>query len=112
MGTISERGAGEPGAGVKNQIGIDVADDAVDATADDRENDLPHQVERVITAVPLSTWLTLAGSSVLGSLALRLLGRRATASFIGQLTPTFLICGLYNKLTTVGAATALFSSRR
>ena len=47
-----------------------------------------------------------------GSLVLRLFGSKSLASFVGQLTPTFLIAGLYNKLTKVGAATALLSSRR
>jgi hypothetical protein len=74
--------------------------------------DLPHQMERIMSALSSGTWLTLATASLLGSIGLRLLGRPASAAFVGQFAPTFLICGLYNKLTTVGAATALLSSRR
>lgn len=65
-----------------------------------------------MAAVSSGTWLTLAGASFLGSVGLRLLGRSSSATFIGQFAPTFLIAGLYNKLTTVGAATALLASRR
>jgi hypothetical protein len=65
-----------------------------------------------MSALSSGTWLTLATASLLGSIGLRLLGRPASAAFVGQFAPTFLICGLYNKLTTVGAATALLSSRR
>jgi hypothetical protein len=73
---------------------------------------IAHQIERVMVGVPSATWMTLAGASLISSLALRVFGRRATANLLSGWAPTFLVCGLYNKLTTVGAATALLSSRR
>jgi len=73
---------------------------------------IAHQVERVMAGVPTSTWITLAGVSMIGSFALRLFGRRASANLFTGWAPMFLVAGLYNKLTTVGAATALLSSRR
>lgn len=74
--------------------------------------DLPHQIEHLMAALPSTTWLTLAGVSLIGSLGLKLLGRQHLSLFVGQLAPTLLIAGLYNKLTKVGAASALLSSRR
>ncbi len=123
MGTLSKRGIEEFGADVKERVDDlkanvgkkldDVAHriEVADSGPDDK-TDLPHQIERIMSALSSGTWLTLAGASLLGSIGLRLLGRSASATFVGQLAPTFLICGLYNKLTTVGAATALLSSRR
>ncbi len=128
MGTISKRGIEEFGADVKERVDelktnvgrkLDEARaksiDFSDQSNLDIENDhadMPHQIERLIAAIPSTTWLTLAGASVAGSVVLRLFGSKSLASFVGQLTPTLLIAGLYNKLTKVGAATALLSSRR
>lgn len=131
MGTISKRGIEEFGSDVKERVDelttnvgqklddarsprspIDVTDQSnLDASSEDHA-DMPHQIERLIAAMPSTTWLTLAGASIAASALLRVLGRRSLASFVGQLTPSLLIAGLYNKLTKVGAATALLSSRR
>jgi len=78
----------------------------------ENQDDLAHRVEAMTASLPSTTWLTMAGASLLGSLGLKLLGRHHLSLFVGQLTPTFLVLGLYNKLTKVGAATALLSSRR
>lgn len=59
---------------------------------------LTSKIERVTTALPPSAWLTLAGASVVGSLALNLLGKHQSATFIGELAPTFLLVAVYNKL--------------
>ena len=130
MGTISKRGIEEFGADVKERVDelksnvgkkldearspIDVSDQSsLDASPSiDDHADMPHQIERLIAAVDSTTWLTLAGASIATSAVLRVLGRRSLASFVGQLTPSLLIAGLYNKLTKTGAATALLSSRR
>jgi hypothetical protein len=76
------------------------------------QDDLVHRIEKVTSALPSTTWLTLAGASLVASLGLKLLGRQHLSLFVGQLTPTLLVLGLYNKLTKVGAASALLSSRR
>ena len=88
---------------------VDVAGESIQI---ENQDDLPHQIERVMMQLPSTTWLSLAGASLVGSLGLKLLGRSHLSLFVGQLAPTFLIAGLYNKLTKVGAATALLSSRR
>jgi len=36
-----------------------------------------------------------------GALALKLLGRHATANFVGEWAPTILMLGLYNKIVKV-----------
>jgi len=48
--------------------------------------------------VPTDTFLYLAGMSILGSLALQIMGRRDNAMFVGQWVPTLLILGIYNRL--------------
>jgi len=78
----------------------------------ENQDDLAHRVEAAIASLPSTRWLALAGASFVGSLGLDLLGRHHLSRFVGQLTPTFLVLGMYNKLTKVGAATALLSSRR
>jgi hypothetical protein len=55
-------------------------------------------IERQTARLPSDLFLWLAGGSILGSLALRIMNRRDDANFVGEWAPTFLILGLYNKL--------------
>jgi len=58
-------------------------------------------IESVTSSVPSSTWLALAGGSVIASLLLKLMGRHSTANFVGEWVPSLLVIGLYNKLVKV-----------
>lgn len=66
----------------------------------------PHQeegyvakmIEEQTAKIPSDMFLWAAGASILGSLALKTLGREKDSVFVGQWAPTFLILGLYNKL--------------
>ena len=62
------------------------------------EGTLTRGIEKVTSALPSTTWLMLAGVSILGSLGLKLFGNDKTANFVGQWAPTFLLLGVYNKL--------------
>ena len=50
------------------------------------------------TVVPTDALLWAAFASILGSLTLRLLGRRHASLFVGQWAPTFLLVAIYHKL--------------
>lgn len=71
--------------------------DKVDSTSAE-EGALTHAIERVTSALPSSMWLALAGVAIAGSLGLRIARRERIASFIGELAPTFLLLGVYNRL--------------
>ncbi|MEX0741288.1 MAG: hypothetical protein WD079_00725 [Phycisphaeraceae bacterium] len=58
-------------------------------------------IEQYTSKLPSDTFLWAAGASILGSLALRTMGRPDDAQFVGQWAPTFLILGLYNKVVKV-----------
>ena len=62
------------------------------------EGALTSKLERITAALPSSTWLALAGASILGSLTLKILGKDKSANFVGEWAPTFLLIGVYNKL--------------
>jgi hypothetical protein len=47
---------------------------------------------------PTDAFMWAAGASVIGSLALKLSGRRHDALFVGQWAPTFLLLGIIGKL--------------
>jgi hypothetical protein len=57
--------------------------------------------ERVTNALPPSTWFTLSASSLVGAIALRATRHKHLALLVGQLVPTFLFVGLYNRLRVV-----------
>lgn len=65
------------------------------------EGGLTRRLEHLTAALPSSTWLALAGVSILGSLTLQALNRHRTATFVGQMAPTFLLLGIYNKIVKV-----------
>lgn len=44
-------------------------------------------------------FLWAAGASIIGSLTLRVMDREHDALFVGQWAPTFLLLGIYNKIS-------------
>jgi hypothetical protein len=59
------------------------------------------RIEKATAAIPSGTFLVLAGGAIVGALALKLLGRHATANFVGEWVPTILMLGVYNKIVKV-----------
>jgi hypothetical protein len=62
------------------------------------EGTVTKTIEHYTSQVPSGTYLSLAVGSIGLSLALRLLGQKHAANFVGQWVPTILILGLYNKM--------------
>ena len=48
--------------------------------------------------LPSDLFLWVAGGAVVGSLTLRLLGKKDAANWVGEWAPTLLILGVYNKM--------------
>ena len=65
------------------------------------EGTVTKAIEHYTSQVPSGTYLSLAVGSIGLSLALRMLGQKHAANFVGQWVPTILILGLYNKLVKV-----------
>jgi hypothetical protein len=65
------------------------------------EGQVTKAIEYYTSQVPSGTYLSLAVGSMGFSLALRLLGQKHAANFVGQWVPTILLLGLYNKLVKV-----------
>lgn len=63
-----------------------------------KEGETTKKIEQVTAAIPSATWLVLGGGAIVGSLVLKVMGRHATANFVGQWAPTILLLGLYNKM--------------
>lgn len=68
------------------------------------EGTLAKTIEQQTAKLPSDLFLWAAGGSIIGSLALQLMGRRETSTFVGQWAPTFLILGLYNKLVKLAGS--------
>ena len=66
-----------------------------------REGGLAKPIEEFTARLPSDTFLWLAGGSIIGSLALKMLGKNHDALFVGQWAPTFLLLGVYNKIVKV-----------
>lgn len=62
------------------------------------EGAVARMIEEQTAKIPSDMFLWAAGGSILGSLALRMMGEDHKSLFVGQWAPTFLILGLYNKL--------------
>lgn len=62
------------------------------------EGTITKAIEHYTSQVPSGTYLSLAMGSMGVALALRLLGQKHAANFVGQWVPTILILGLYNKI--------------
>ncbi|HEY2153999.1 MAG TPA: hypothetical protein VGH33_00115 [Isosphaeraceae bacterium] len=65
------------------------------------EGTITKAIEHYTSQVPSGTYLSLAVGSIGVSLALRLLGQKHAAEFVGQWVPTILILGLYNKMVKI-----------
>jgi hypothetical protein len=66
-----------------------------------KEGEITKAIEHYTSQVPSGTYLSLAVGSIGLSLALRLMGQKHAANFVGQWVPTILILGLYNKVVKV-----------
>lgn len=62
------------------------------------EGPIARSIEEETAKLPSDTFLWAAGAAVGTSLALRLMGRDQTSTFVGQWVAPILICGLYNKM--------------
>ena len=65
------------------------------------EGGLTRMVEKFTAALPSSTWLALAGVSLVSSLGLHAFGRQRAAHIVGEFVPAFLLVGIYNKLVKI-----------
>lgn len=66
-----------------------------------REGRVARAIEEQTANLPSDLFLWLGAGSILGSLALKTMGRDRDANFVGQWAPTLLILGLYNKIVKV-----------
>jgi hypothetical protein len=64
-------------------------------------------IEAQTAKLPSDAFLWAAGASMLGSLALQIMGRKFDSTFVGQWVPTLLIFGLHNKLVKVAGSDRL-----
>lgn len=62
------------------------------------EGSITSKLERITATVPSSTWLSLAGVALVGSIGLRVFGKDRYAGIVSELVPTFLLIGVYTKL--------------
>lgn len=75
-----------------------------------REGDVARSIEQRTARLPSDTFLWAAGASIVGSLALQMLGKKDDSTFVGQWAPTLLLLGVYNKLVKQAGSDA--ASRR
>ena len=68
------------------------------ASAHEGEGAIARIIEEQTAKLPSDVFLWAAGGSIIGSLALNMMGEEHKSLFVGQWAPTFLILGLYNKL--------------
>ena len=78
--------------------------DTMRARQEHTEGPVAKAIEDQTAKLPSDTFLWLAGGSIAGSLALKIMGRDHEALFVGQWAPTFLILGLYNKVVKVAGS--------
>ena len=69
-----------------------------------REGNITRRLEHFTAALPSTTWLMLAGGSLLGAIVLKALGKHHSALFVADLVPTFLLVGVYNKLVKIAGS--------
>jgi hypothetical protein len=63
-----------------------------------KEDNLTARIELQTSQLPSTTFLALAGSSIVASAALKLAGKHDWALFVGQWAAPFMLLGVYNKL--------------
>jgi hypothetical protein len=56
------------------------------------------KIGQATSAIPPATWLVLGGGAVVGAAVLKVVGRDASANFVGHWAPTLLMLGLYHKM--------------
>ena len=104
MGTLSKRfdrfgrEIGDRVGGLRANVTHHLDDIGNKISWANEEGGLTKKIEHLTASLPSSTWLTLAGVSVAGSLTLQALSKHRFATFVGQLAPTFLLLGIYNKI--------------
>ena len=69
-----------------------------------KEGNVTRKLEHFTASLPSTTWLILAGGSMIGSIVLRLLDKKHAAIFVGDWVPTFLLLGIYNKLVQIAGS--------
>ena len=92
------------------------SENSVEAS-EQREGKVARAIEKRTARLPSDIFLWAAGASIVGSLAIQILGFRGPvrgmkyrmmgsplANFVGQWAPTFLLLGLYNKLVKVAGS--------
>jgi hypothetical protein len=106
MGTLSKRPLRDFGVDIRERIDdfrtsvggrLDKMQSRVEPTSR-HEGAVTKVIEKVAASLPSTTWLVLAGASLVGSIGLGVARRNHLSIFVGQWAPTFLILGLYNKL--------------
>ncbi len=109
MGTLSKRPLRDFGDDIKERIEElrSNVGTRLHARADadsQHEGRLTMGLEKLTASLPSSTWLLLAGATLVGSLSLKAFGRNHLSLFVGQWVPTFLVLGLYNKIVKVAGS--------
>jgi hypothetical protein len=84
----------------KRQFG----DDSQTEAEQHSEGMLAKIIEQQTAKLPSDIFLWAAGASILGSLALKIAGRRHDALFVGQWAAPFLLLGVYNKIVKVAGS--------
>ena len=71
---------------------------AKDRSDEKRTEKAMRSIEHTAASIPSSTFVMLAGGAVVGSIALKAMGRGEAANFVGEWVPTILMLGLYTKI--------------
>lgn len=66
-----------------------------------KEGPVARTIEEQTAKIPSDLFLWAAGASMATSLALKLMGKKHTALFVGQWAAPFLLLGIYNKIVKV-----------
>jgi hypothetical protein len=112
MGTLSKRPLRDFGVDVRDRtddfrtsVGrkLDQMQRRVESQSH-REGALTKLVDKLTASLPSTTWLMLAGASLVGAIGLKIARRDHLSLFVGQWVPTFLILGLYNKIVKVAGS--------
>jgi len=74
------------------------------ARSSHEEGMVARAIEQQTAKLPSDVFLWSAGASIIGSIALQVMGRKHESLFVGQWAPTFLILGLYNKIVKVAGS--------
>ena len=112
MGTLSKRPLRDFGVDIKDRIEdfrtsvggkLDQMHGRMESQSR-HEGAMTKLIERLSASLPSTTWLMLAGASLVGSIGLKVARRNYMSLFVGQWVPTFLLLGLYNKIVKVAGS--------